>query len=194
MNLRHSKLLLSIFVVVLSLGPLTAKRMRFPIPKSLVVLDSSGIDVINDAVLLTEKSEIFSKDHHFIKRIAIVEAAMNKSSNEGGLWNIDRCAFVGITQNRRKYRKLAALQRRVRKTYGITWSRIRHYDLRRPIYSIIAVRLYLEVTVPTIPRRLRSQAQLYSQAYHKCAQRSGGTDLQTRRRREEKFIKGNLIF
>lgn len=195
MCLRHSKSALISLLVMFYFGSLTAKRLRLPIPKSLVVLDSSGIDVISDAVFLTERSGIFSKDHHFVKRIAIVEAAMNKTSKEGGLWRIDRCAFTGITQNRRKYRRLVSLQKRVRKTYGITWSRIRHFDLRRPIYSVLAVRLYLEITMPTIPRRLRSQALLFSQEYHKCADLSSGEiDLSTRAWRERRFIRGNLIF
>lgn len=180
---------------MLCLGLFNAKRLRLPIPKSLVVLDSSGIDVINDAVLLTEKSGIFADDHNFVKRIAIVEAALNNSSKEGGLWNIDKCAFVGVTQNRRKYRRLVGLQKRVRKTYGITWSRIRHYDLRRPIYSVLAVRLYLEIAMPNIPRRLRSQAQLFSQEYHKCADLSSGRfDPRTQAWREGRFMRGNLIF
>ena len=169
-----------------------SKRTRLPIPTSLLVYDAKGTNVINSSVELARTSNIFPEDYNFARRIAIVEATLNKSSNEGGLWNVDKCAFRGITQNKRKYPDLAAIQKSVRRIFGITWSKIRHTDLRRPLYSLLAARIYLAITVPNPPRGLRHQGRVWSQNYHQCVQtgenKLGPDEI---KRLEDKFVKGN---
>lgn len=182
-----------VFSLALCMDTIHARRNRIPIPKSLIVADSTGIDVILDAVELMKKTNIFSDDHHLIKRIAIVEASYNRTANDGGLWQVEKCAFLGVTQNRRKYRKLAALQKQVRRRLGITWSKVRHYDLRRPLYSIVAARLYLEVILDSFPRKLKNQARFWGTRYHQCLE-SGknirSPPLSPYQRNENIFIKG----
>ncbi|XP_028518126.1 signal peptide, CUB and EGF-like domain-containing protein 1 isoform X2 [Exaiptasia diaphana] len=181
-----------ILIFVLFVSSTNARRNRLPIPKSLIVADATGIDVILDAVELMKKTKIFRNDHHLIKRIAIVEASYNRTANDGGLWQVQKCAFLGVTQNRRKYRKLAALQKQVRRRLGITWSKVHHYDLRRPLYSVVAARLYLEVILDSFPKKLRNQAKLWSAKYHRCIE-SGknirSPPLQRLRRSEEVYIR-----
>lgn len=184
---------LLVFSVVIWLDTTNARRNRIPIPKSLIVADANGIDVILDAVELMKKTNIFSDDHHLIKRIAIVEASYNRTANDGGLWQVEKCAFLGVTQNRRKYKKLAALQKQVRRRLGITWSKVRHFDLRRPLYSIVAARLYLEIILDTFPRKLRNQARLWGTRYHQCLESGKNVrspPLLPYQRNEEVFING----
>ncbi|XP_032234341.2 fibulin-2 [Nematostella vectensis] len=159
-------------VLVTSMDSSNGKK-RLPIPKSLLVPGAKGIDVIDEAVELVDEAQIFSEDHHFTKRIAIVQSAINASSNGGGLWQVDLCVFREVTQNRRKYTNLVRLQKLVRRKLGITWSRVRHHDLRRPLYSILAARLALETTVESFPKNVKSQARIWAQNYHKCPETSG---------------------
>ena len=196
MKFQRSSSVVWIATLVLCLGAGTARRNRLPIPKSLIVTDASGIDVILEAEELLKKAKIFREDFDMIKRIAIVEASFNRTSNDGGLWQVQKCIFRGVTQNRRKYRELAALQKLVRRRLGITWSRVRHYDLRRPLYSIIAARLFLEVTVNSYPRSLTNQARLWSHKYHRCTESGKNTrspPQQPIRRSEAVYIKGKFI-
>lgn len=173
LRMEYCKVCVVIWVIALVsfLDSTSARRNRIPIPKSLIVADANGIDVILDAVELMRKTNIFTNDHDLIKRIAIVEASYNRTANDGGLWQVEKCAFLGVTQNRRKYKKLAALQKQVRRRLGITWSKVRHYDLRRPLYSVVAARLYLEVILDGFPKKLRNQAKLWSSSYHHCIER-----------------------
>lgn len=195
MKFQKSSLVLWIVTLAICLRVGQARRNRLPIPTSLLVPDAKGVDVILEAEELLKKTKIFSDDHNMIKRIAIVEASFNRTSNDGGLWQVEKCIFRGVTQNRRKYRQLASLQKLVRRRLGITWSRVRHYDLRRPLYSIIAARLFLEVATNSYPRSLRNQARLWSQKYHRCTESGKNTRSpppERIRRSEDVYIKGKL--
>ena len=151
-----------------------SKRIRPVIHKSLLVVDEQGTEVITDASELTEnamtksRKRIFMDDHHFVKRVALVESSLNKTSKEGGLWNVDECAFKSTQNKRRENKQLATLHKNIRRTFGVTWSKIKYRDLRRPLYSVLAARIILEMAVPSIPRGLRNQARLWLETYHEC--------------------------
>lgn len=175
-----------------------SKKARLTIPKSLLVVDSQGIGVIEDASELTKRAAtksskpIFMEDNHFIKRVAMVENSLNRTSKEGGLWNVDECAFK-VTQTKRKENKeLAALQKTVRRTFGVTWSKIKYSDLRRPLYSVLAARIVLEMTERSIPRGLRNQARLWLETYHGCAEKAG--EPRVWEDMKSKFIRGKVFF
>ena len=192
---KLSMLLWSICVVsALELGE--AKRLRIPIPISLLVVDAKGDAIIKDAAEITRKADIFMEDHQFIKRIAIVEKHLNRTANDGGIWNVDKCAFRNVSQNRRKDGRQAALRKSVRRTFGVTWSKIRHSDLKRPLYSVLAARIFLEVTFSSIPRGLRKQAKLWVKKYHECSDTVASEDLhkepQRRNELENKFVRGKI--
>lgn len=154
-----------------------SKRIRPVIHKSLLVVDEQGIDVITDASELTKnamtksRKRIFMDDHHFIKRVALVESFLNKTSKEGGPWSIEECAFKSTQNKRKENKQLAALHKNIRRTFGVTWSKIKYRDLRRPLYSVLAARIILEMAVPSIPRGLRNQARLWLETYHECAKK-----------------------
>jgi len=135
--------------------------------------------VIQDAVELTKKAVtkssklIFMDDNHFIRRVALVENSLNRTSKEGGLWNVDECAFKATQTKRKENKHLATLHKTVRRTFGVTWSKIKYSDLRRPLYSVLAARIILEMPERSIPRGLRNQARLWLENYHGCAEKPG---------------------
>lgn len=162
----------------LKAGDARSKKIRVIIPKSLLVYDSRGVNVIRDGSEMVNKAltrslqPVFMGDNHFIQRIAIVEKAMNRTSKEGGLWNVDKCAFEATQAKRKENRQLAALHKTVRRTFGVTWSKIKYSDLRRPLYSVLAARIFLEMTKHSIPRGLKNQARFWLESYHGCAEKT----------------------
>ena len=174
-----------------------SKRARPMIRKSLLVVDEQGIEVIQEASELTKNAltktlkPIFMDDNHFIKRVAMVENSLNRLSKEGGLWNVDECAFKATQNKRKENKQLAALHKTVRRTFGVTWSKVRYSDLRRPLYSVLAARIILEMTERSIPRGLRNQARLWLETYHGCAEKPGKP--QVWEDMKNKFIRGKRV-
>ena len=175
-----------------------SKRFRLTIPKSLLVVDSQGIGVIEDAAELTKKAStksskpIFMADNFFIKRVAMVENSLNRTSKEGGLWNVDECAFKATQGKRKENKQLAALHKTVRRTFGVTWSKIKFSDLRRPLYSVLAARIVLEMNERSIPRGLRNQARFWLETYHGCSEKPG--EPRVWEEMKSKFIRGKVFF
>ncbi|XP_068720953.1 matrilin-2-like [Montipora capricornis] len=173
---------LAVFMCGLEPGDARSKRVRITIPKSLLIFDSQGIGVIRDANEMTKKAvtrtsqPVFMEDYHFVKRIAIVEKSLNRTSKEGGLWNVDKCAFKATQTKRKENRQLAALHKTVRRTFGVTWSKIKYSDLRRPLYSVLAACIVLEMANRPIPRGLKNQARFWLESYHGCAENQQGWD------------------
>ena len=191
-------LMCAIFAFMCALEPCDArsKKVRLNIPKSLLVVDSQGLDVIQDACELTKKASksskpIFMDDNHFIKRVAMVETSLN-ISRKGGLWNVDECAFKATQTKRRENKQLAALHKTVRRTFGVTWSKIKYSDLRRPLYSVLAARIVLEMRERSIPRGLRNQARLWLETYHECVEKPG--DPKAWEQMKTKFMRGTFVY
>lgn len=189
----------AIFAFMCALEPCDgrSKKVRLTIPKSLLVVDSEGLDVIQDACELTKKASksskpVFMDDNHFIKRVAMAETSLNRTSKEGGLWNVDECAFKATQTKRRENKQLAALHKTVRRTFGVTWSKIKYSDLRRPLYSVLAARIVLEMTERSIPRGLRNQARLWLETYHECAEKPG--DPKAWEQMKTKFMRGIFVY
>ncbi|XP_073252564.1 uncharacterized protein [Porites lutea] len=186
-------LLCAVGALMLVLQPCKAKtkRVRLTILKTLLIVDSQGMDVIENAVELTKKAEtkaskrVFMEDNHFIKRVAMVETSLNRSSKVGGLWNVDHCAFKTSQSKRKENKRLATLLKTVRRTFGVAWAKVRYSDLRRPLYSVLAARIILEMTERSVPRGLRNQAKFWLETYHACAQKS----TQQQEEMKSKFIR-----
>ena len=187
----------SVFLCALTPCDARSKKPRLTIPKSLLVVDSQGIGVIEDASELTKRAAtkskpIFMGDNHFTKRVAMIENSLNRTSKEGGLWNVDECAFKATQTKRKENKKLAALHKTVRRTFGVTWSKIKYSDLRRPLYSVLAARIILEMTERSIPRGLRNQARFWLETYHGCAEKPG--EPRVWEEMKTKFIRGKVVF
>ena len=171
------------------------RRKRLPIPTSLRVYDAKGINVIVASVDLVYEAGIFPEDYNFMRRIALTEEALNRTSTNGGLWNVDECAFRDVTQNIEKYTRLPAMQKSIKRTFGIKWSKLRHTELRKPLYSLLAARIFLALTVTNPPRGLRHQGRVWSQQYHACSRTDElGSPPHQLKRMEDRFVKGKAAF
>ena len=170
---------------------LSLARKKLNIPYEILSKDAKGWKIVEKSVVILKNAKVFSPDRNLMKRIALVELKLNQSSVDGGLWHVPTCAFWGVTQNRKKYgKRLKKIQKVVRRKFGITWSRMSYDELRRPMYSLIAARMYLHIILKDgIPRGANSQGKLWSTYYHNC----GVTNPYLANRLTKIFKKGRKV-
>lgn len=183
------KLLFVTFFLFFLPGAIRARK-KLNIPYDLLSKSAEGWGTISKATSVLKSSRVFPSDRNLMKRIALVESSLNRTSSEGGIWNVGTCAFWGVTQNRKKFgKRLKRIQKMVGRKFGISWSRMTYDQLQRPMYSLIAARMYLHIMTGTIPRGANAQSKIWSNYYHNC----GESKLSARRRLTKIFKKGKHI-
>ena len=183
-----------LFVTTILLGLLKvneAARKKLHIPYDILSTNAKGWETIAKATNVLKLSRVFPSDRNLMKRIALVESSLNRTSSEGGLWNVGTCAFYGVTQNRKKYGKpLKKIQKMVGRKFGISWNRMTYEQLQRPMYSLIAARMYLHIILKDgIPRGATAQGKVWSNYFHNC----GEYKLTARKRLTKTFKRGKHI-
>ncbi|XP_072041415.1 A disintegrin and metalloproteinase with thrombospondin motifs 6-like [Amphiura filiformis] len=112
------------------------------------VPDTSGANVTQAVVDAVVQSGIFPADNNFLRRIAYVESRDGTDPNtyragyDGGIWQVDLTEFQD-TQNTAAHPALVAKFNQIQQAFGINWQRVQWSDLRKPLYSAIAARLFL---------------------------------------------------
>lgn len=122
-----------------------------------------GTSVVTATVSRIQQSGIFSSDNELLRRIAYVETRDGtdpetyRDDYDGGIWavNLD---LLEATQNTTQYQGLINLHLDISANFFIQWSSVQWSDLRRPLYSALAARLYM-YTVPPIPMSSEIQSQ-----------------------------------
>ncbi len=140
--------------------------------------EASGAEVVRAVVKKIEG--VFGRDNQFLRRVAFVESEDGtdintfRSGYNGGIWQVDEIAFESTqdhTRLRYRYQQIMA-------ELGIDWSGIEWRDLRIPLYSGLAVRLFLLNILAPIPCDVTEQAAYWKRYYNTVS--GGGT--------EQKFI------
>ena len=134
---------------------------------------SSGALVVNAAIAQVELSGVFSDDRSFLRRIAYVESRDGTRSDTyppgyyGGIWKVDLVAFQS-TQNNVSYPDLVALHKKIQEHFCIDWTAVQWIDLRKPLFSAFAARLFLSIITQPIPPAsdLQGQAMYWKQYYN----------------------------
>ncbi|XP_072041372.1 uncharacterized protein [Amphiura filiformis] len=127
--------------------------------------NTSGKDVTQAAVDLVVQSGIFPKDNDFLRRITCVESRDGTDPNtyragyDGGIWQVGRIAFED-TKNTGSHPELVAKFAQIQQAFGIDWQAVEWSDLRKPLYSAIAARLFLL----NIPQAIPNSADIAGQA------------------------------
>ena len=138
-----------------------------------VVAESNGENVVNAVVSRIRQSGIFPQDHSFLRRIAYVESKDGNDDNtyragyHGGIWQVDDIGFRA-TQDVSSHPALEGKHRRIREVFGIDWSNVQWMDLRKPLYSGLAARLFLSNINQEIPLAsdISGQAQYWKTYYN----------------------------
>lgn len=107
-----------------------------------LVSETSGTSVVLASVRLVAISGIFGDDYQMLRRIAHVETADGTNQTtyrptfNGGIWALNQTTFdsLSITNDQRNG---------ILSFFGIDWSSVIWSDLRKPLYSSLAARLFI---------------------------------------------------
>lgn len=120
------------------------------------VPESSGSAVVQATVALIQNSGIFPDDRQLLRRIAWVESKDGTDSRtyrqgyHGGIWQVDMVGFQD-TLDTTAHPGLDAKFREIQQEFGIDWPSVQWEDLRKPLYSGLAARLFLSNVAESIP-------------------------------------------
>ena len=132
-----------------------------------LVPESNGSFVVLACVRLVEKSNIFPDDHQTLRRIAHIETTDGtqqttyRAGFDGGIWSINQSAF----QHTLNYN--ASRINAIHSYFGINWSSLKWSDLRIPLYSALAARIYIDqISDGQDLSQIDTQASIWLSAYN----------------------------
>lgn len=139
---------------------------------------ASGKKVVLEVIKEVEK--VLGKTNSFLLKIAWVESQFGthkdtyRKGYNGGIFQVDYIGFKD-TQNIKSHPGLKAKFEKIQEAFGIDWSKVTWKDLRKPLYSAIAARLYLLNKPGAIPSSLKGQAEYWKKNYNSNHPNAGGT-------------------
>lgn len=117
---------------------------------------SNGTTVVQATDALIRCSGIFPDDHQLLRRIAWVESKDGtdprtyRQGYHGGIWQVDLTGFRD-TQDNASHPRLVSKFQEIQRHFGIDWPSVQWENLRKPLYSGIAARLFLSNVAESIP-------------------------------------------
>ena len=135
---------------------------------------ASGEDVVEAVVARIHQTRIFDDDRSFLRRIAYVESkdgndqGTYRAGYDGGIWQVDQIAFLA-TKDSLSHPSLTQKHEKIREILNIDWSSVTWNDLRKPLYSGLAARLFLSNVPQEIPfaSEIAQQANYWKLYYNK---------------------------
>ena len=131
------------------------------------VPETNGSSVVLACVRLIEKSEIFPNDYQTLRRIAFVETADGiKQSTyrpyyHGGIWAVNESVFLSTKTSD------VTIRNQIQSFFSIDWSSVEWKDLRKPLYSALAARIYINKIGQDVDlSQVSNQASFWSATYN----------------------------
>ena len=118
--------------------------------------------------------DVFSSDNRLLRRIAFVEtrdgvdpSTYSDPSYDGGIWRVDERIY-NETLNIADNPELPEIYQAIFASFVIDWSTTTWEDLRRPLVSALAARIFLELLDQRIPGvgDIRGQGEYWKQFYN----------------------------
>ena len=143
-----------------------------------LVPGTNGSAVVD--ICITRISAVFTTDdHQMLRRIAYVETrygnnpnTYSDANNDGGIWQLSESKYDATKDT--SDATLNSLVQNIYNEFGINWTSTQWSDLRKPLYSALAARLYLQVISVSIPLSSDISGQaMYWITYYTT---SGGTE------------------
>ena len=135
-----------------------------------LVPEANGTVVVQACLAKITGANIFATDNQMLRRIAYVETRDGTDSdtytptNNGGIWQLSESKYM---QTKGSSSVLTAPVSSISSSFGITWSTTQWVDLRKPLYSALAARLYLLLISTSIPlaTNINGQASYWVNQY-----------------------------
>jgi hypothetical protein len=167
---HHQRKTLFAITIIHLLLPLSQADDKTIVPKE------KGKDVVEAVVDRIRNAKIFEEDFSFLRRIAYVESKDGTDPDTyrdgycGGIWQVDEIAFKD-TQKPESHPGLKAKYDAIKAAFKIdgkdlAWSKVVWDDLKKPLYSGLAARLYLSIVEELIPENLDKQAEYWKEYYN----------------------------
>ena len=131
---------------------------------------ASGFNVVQ--VVVNRIIAVFGNDNQFLRRVAYVESKDGtdsdtyRSNYHGGIWQVDEIAFQS-TQDVSTFPALSLLYNNISENFGIDWRNVQWMDLRKPLFSGIAARLFISNNFTSIPCDIAGQATYWKTYYNR---------------------------
>ena len=131
---------------------------------------ASGSSVVQ--VVVNRITAVFGNDNQFLRRVAYVESkdgtdsGTYRSNYHGGIWQVDEIGFQS-TQDVNSHPALSIKYNKIKEAFGIDWRNVQWRDLRKPLYSGIAARLYISNILLNIPCGIAEQATYWKTYYNR---------------------------
>ena len=141
--------------------------------------ETGGSAIVDACISKISTSGVFTtNDQQMLRHIAYVEThygtdnhTYSNASNDGGIWQLSSAKYNATKDSSNL--TINSLIQKISAEFEITWTSTEWSDLRKPFYSAIAARLYLEVITASIPLASNSASQgTYWATYYTT---SGGT-------------------
>lgn len=159
-------LILAIFAQDVAYGQLGVDRTR--------EVEAAGTDVVFSTILLIRDAGIFPVDNRFLRRLAYVESRDGvaigtfRDGYNGGIWQVDENRFnATIITDPVSNPELSAFYTLILNAFGIDWAVVKWEELRIPLFSALAARLYLTTVPASIPAAgdLNGQGEYWQNRY-----------------------------
>jgi hypothetical protein len=144
-------------------------KPKIKVEEEVLKKESSGEDIVSKSIETVTK--VLGNDKGILKRIAKVESENGEHNNtfregyHGGIFQVDKKGFKD-TQDVESHPKLKKRFSKIEQELGIKWSEVTWEDLRKPLYSALAARLFLLNNPEEIPEDLKGQAEYWKKHYN----------------------------
>lgn len=123
-------------------------------------VNASGTKVVLATISLINQANVFADDNRFLRRVAFAESRDGLDPNtfragyNGGIWQVDEQNFLKTT-DRTTFPFLAEAggiyERLLGSDLNLDWTVAVWEDLRRPLISAVAARIFFELAEDDIP-------------------------------------------
>ena len=135
--------------------------------------ETFGTNVVLASLQRIQLAGIFPSDNRLLRRIAYVEtrdgldAETYRLGYNGGIWQVDEAIF-NMTQDTGTHPELLEYFQQILFAFGIDWPTSTWVDLRRPLFSALAARLYFTIVDEDIPMAgdVRGQGEYWKRNYN----------------------------
>lgn len=124
-----------------------------------IAVGANGTEVVMATVSRIQQSGIFPDDNRFLRRVAFAESRDGLDSDTfrdgyfGGIWQVDEAIFL-VTLNVTAHPELArsgGIFDGISNSFNVEWRAVTWQDLRRPLFSALAARIFFELAEGNIP-------------------------------------------
>ena len=134
--------------------------------------EQTGTSVVLATISKIREENIFSDDNRLLRRVAFVESRDGTAPDtfregyNGGIWQVDEMVFQ-FTQSTALNPQLVEVggiyQRLLESSLRVNWRAVRWADLRVPLFSALAARIYFELSSLKIPPigNVKAQGQFW---------------------------------